>query len=244
MIKRLVAFGCSWTYGDELEDPQLQLGDSIQGRQRDNLLKQYRLDHCFAGLTAEHYGLELENLAFPGASAESIRYTLQWWLDNNEHKQDALIIVGHTNASRQSWFNPQHVISESDPGWNRHLHGVWLQKPNPDIDNNWFELQKLWLGMSYHKDWAVHNYKQVLNAFDYVRIRWNIPVLQFNCLDNQLPASSPSLLYPGNSFRSILTEMDNNKKDLHCPGGHPNEKGHQIIANHLIEHIKHANILG
>lgn len=243
MIKRLVAFGCSWTYGDELEDPALQIGDSIQGEKRDRLLSQYRLDHCFAGVVARHYNLELENLAFPGASAESIRWTLQWWLDNNEQKDDAIIIVGHTDAGRQSWFNPTHQISTKDAPWNRHLHGIWLNQPNKDIDDNWYQLQKLWLGMTYHRDWVIYNYQQILNAFDYCRTRWDIPIIQFNCLDNNYAAHSPSLLYPMGSFRHILTKLNSTDNNIFCQGGHPNEKGHQIIANHLIEHIKYSKLV-
>jgi hypothetical protein len=132
-----------------------------------------------------------------------------------------------------------------DPQWNRHMHGTWLIDPNPDIDDNWFKLQKLWLGMSYHRDWAEYNFQQTINLFDQAQSRHGIPVIQFSVLENRYGVNVPSLIYSGTNFRDILYQK---KKDLgiepFASGGHPNEKGHQIIADHLIEHIKYSTMLG
>jgi hypothetical protein len=183
-------------------------------------------------------------MAFPGSSLESMRWNLMWYLRNNQSRDDVLFVVGHTDATRQSWFNPQHEISMKDPQWNRHMHGTWLTQPNPDIDENWFKLQRLWLGMSYHTDWAEYNYQQTINLFDQAHTGYGIPVIQFSVLENRYGVNVPSLIYSGTNFRDILMQK---KKDLDinpfARGGHPNEKGHQIIADHLIEHIKYAKML-
>ena len=79
-IKRVIAFGCSWTYGDELIDPQFRHLDETEFRDHYDENKPWRLANCYAGLVADHYGLELENCAFPGSSLESMRWTMNWMM--------------------------------------------------------------------------------------------------------------------------------------------------------------------
>jgi hypothetical protein len=63
-IKRVIAFGCSWTYGDELIDPQFRHLDETEFRDHYDENKPWRLANCYAGLVADHYGLELETVHF------------------------------------------------------------------------------------------------------------------------------------------------------------------------------------
>lgn len=243
-IRKLVTFGCSWTYGDELIAPEFRDLSEDEFRDHYDQNRPYRLANCFAGRIAQEFGLALDNMAFPGSSLESMRWNFMWYLRNGQSTDDVLFIVAHTDSTRQSWFNPQHQISMKDPQWNRHMHGTWLTQPNPDIDDNWFALQRLWLGMSYHKEWAEYNFQTSINLFDQAQSRYEIPVIQFSCLPNPYSSRVPSLLYPGLSFKEILF---NKKKELDfetfAQGGHPNELGHKIIADHLIEHIKHSKML-
>ena len=243
-IRKVVCFGCSWTYGDELIAPEFRhLSDSDFRDHYDNN-RSYRLANCYTGLVARHYGLEQDNMAFPGSSLESMRWNLMWYLRNNQSRDDVLFLVGLTDATRQSWFNPLHEISMKDPQWNRHMHGTWLLEPNPDIDHNWFRLQQSWLGMSYHRDWAEFNFQQTINLFDQANTGYGIPVIQFSVLENRWGVNVPSLVYSGTNFRDILVHKT---KELamqpFAKGGHPNEQGHRIIADHLIEHIKYSKIL-
>ena len=242
-IKRVIAFGCSWTYGDELIDPQFRHLDETEFRDHYDENKPWRLANCYAGLVADHYGLELENCAFPGSSLESMRWTMNWMMQNHNDLEDTLWLVGLTSATRISWFNPLHQVTQKDPPWNRHLHSTWLTQPNPDIDDNWFELQKLWLSMSYHREWADYNHKMTVNLFDYAQQRTGATVIQFNVLPNNYTTTAPTLLYNNSSWQEILnTKRKELKIEPFASGGHPNEKGHEIISKHLIEHIKYANI--
>jgi len=243
-IKKVYAFGCSWTYGDELIDPQFKDLNEDDFRDHYDENRPWRLANCYAGLVANHFDVELENCAFPGASLESMRWTLQWLIKNGQDLQDTLWLVGLTDATRQSWYNPLHQIAMKDPIWNRHMHGTWLTQPNPDIDDAWFTLQKTWLTMSYHRDWADYNHQITLNLFDYAALTTGATVIQFNCLDNPYTNNVPTMIYPGMSWKSILQDKKI-KEGAHpfAPGGHPNEKGHEIISKHLIEHIKHAKII-
>lgn len=234
MIKRLVAFGCSWTYGDELHDDTLQLSDSLQGQRRDLILHRYRLEHGFPGLLAQHFGLELENYGFPGASEESIRYTFNWYLENHS-VNDCVILVAHTDPSRKSWFDTQ----QNDPEWNRFIHSPWLKTKNPDIDDNWYRLQKLWLGMSYHTSWVKNNFLETTRLFDWARLYYQIPVIQTKALVNALDPGTDNFFNPHSSLQEIL-KLENQP----CyPGGHPTEQGHKILSKHLLNYIESANIL-
>jgi len=234
MIKKLVAFGCSWTYGDELEDPGLQLGNSIQGKRRDHLIQQYRLEQSFPGLVANHYNLQLDNYGFPGASEESIRYALNWYLKNH-NLEDTIIIVAHTDPARKSWFNTQI----NDPPWNRYMHSPWLKAPNPDIDDHWYQLQKLWLGMCYHQDWVSNNFQETVRLFDWVRLKFSIPVIQIKALKSRESPDIDNFLYADTSMQEILTDC----KEPFFPGGHPTESGHKILSKHLIDYIDSAKLV-
>jgi hypothetical protein len=246
-IKRIIALGCSWTYGDELIDPQFRhinhlVVDDFKDHYEEN--NPWRLSHCYAGLVADHYGLEFENCAFPGASLESMRWTCNYIMQHYANLDETLWLVGLTDATRISWFNPQHEVSMKDPPWNRHVHSTWLAALNPDIDKAWFELQKLWVAMSYHRKWADYNHKLTVNLFDYVQYRTGATVLQFNVLPNVFGTSAPTLLYNDSSWHQILSDKQKTESiEPFASGGHPNEKGHEIISKHLIEHIKYANIL-
>ena len=98
--------------------------------------------------------------------------------------------------------------------------------------------------MSYHRDWSEFNFQQSINAFEHAGYTTGATVLQFSVLENNFPGvNTTSLLYPGMNWRAILTSKMKDHGDLFAKGGHPNEKGHEIISNHLIEHIKHAKLI-
>ena len=107
-IRRLVAVGCSWTYGAELPE-------------------QERLQKSYPGLIADHYGLELDNCGYPGASLESMRWVMRWHLQNND-QQDTLWLVGLTASTRKSWHNAINSdtdynfnFNQPERPWNQHV---------------------------------------------------------------------------------------------------------------------------
>lgn len=243
-IQKLIVFGCSWAFGDELIDPRFATEEEYKDHYKEN--EPYRLSHCYGNLVAKHFDLEFINMAWPGSSLESMCWNLHWYINNGNSRDDVMMLFGLTDATRMSWYNPQHQGARDDPPWNRHMHGAWITPGSPAVDANWYDLKKLWMGMSYHRDWAEFNYWRAVNLFDQAQSRWSIPVIQFNNLDNPWASGNvPSLIYPGQSFKQILAAK---KKELNIEpfarGGHPNEQGHQIIADHLIEHIKYSKMLG
>jgi hypothetical protein len=221
-----VSFGCSWTFGDELLDPELEKkGMESYYTQND----QYRLSHCYTGLLASHYNLTQENLSFPGSSLQSMQWNLMWWLDNhtNNYIEQSLILVGLTDESRISWYNPHHTKDRDDPPWNNYLHTQWLEAAGSNVDRGWFDLHKHYLSMSACNELYKLNYDTTTRIFDGVAARYNIPVIQFNLLSTNV--SNLSTWYNIDA-RGVVN--NNYKKN-----GHPTEQGHKNISDYLIKII-------
>ena len=216
-IRRLVAVGCSWTYGAELPE-------------------QERLQKSYPGLIADHYGLELDNCGYPGASLESMRWVMRWHLQNH-NREDTLWLVGLTSSTRKSYYNSigtdvQYNFNFNRPKrpWNKHVHSVWLKAKDKNINPTWYELDKLWTANCYDSEWAEHNHWETVTAFS------TLPnAIIFNCLIN--PYNNKKVINGNKSFRQML------KPEHLFPGNHPNEIGHKFISKYLIDHIDCANIL-
>jgi hypothetical protein len=216
-MKYLIAFGCSFTYGDELLDPALVGKEDCCARQNDD----YRNSHSYPGILARHYGLELINTAFPGASLESERYALDWLLHKTEIDiTECMIIAGHTQAHRMSWYDPDF----DDGGFNALTHSAWHK--TPERDSEWFNLSQLWYKKSHACPWEEYSLRQTNRLFNSVKWEQGIPVIQFKAFDNEPTVAD----LPDFTFQSIA---GNNLK----PHGHPDEKGHQLFADHLINYI-------
>lgn len=217
-IKRVIAIGCSWTYGDELPEST-------------------RLEKSYPGLVAKHYALALDNCGYPGASLESMRWILRWHLQNDTNLDETLWLVGLTNSTRKSYHNAigtdvEYNFNFNQPKrpWNKHVHSVWLKAKDKTINPTWYELDKLWTANCYDSEWAEHNHWETVTAFS------TLPnAIIFNCLIN--PYNNKNVINGNKSFRQML------KPEHLFPGNHPNEFGHEFISKYLIKHIDCANII-
>lgn len=243
MIKNLVSFGCSWTYGDELIDPVLE-EKGLEPYRHEN--DQYRSDHSYPGLVADHYGWDYENLAWNGASLQSMLWNFNWWLDNStpEHIAESLVIVGLTSEHRLSWYNTNYEESkrsDQHPA-HRYVHSVWI---NEDFDikgeearmDHWRELHKLHYGLSDCEDWHDTNYNTIVRAFDGMAARNNVAMLQFNVLTRQHKLKVPTLIESSSALEMLVIRDKPRKDPLFLPRKHPNEKGHAILSEFLIGKI-------
>jgi hypothetical protein len=88
-------------------------------------------------------------------------------------------------------------------------------------------------------------YRQAVLFFDGQRARCSIPTLMFNTLPpvREIP-NIASLVWPDFAWTLYFRDHPDNKdRGLIMPGGHPNEKGHEIIRHMLIPETDRA-ILG
>jgi len=155
-----------------------------------------------------------------------------WWLNyhSDEYINNSLIVVGLTVESRNSWYDPRHKSSHNDPEWNKHVHSTFLQNADVDIDSNWKKIYKYYISMCECDELHQLYYETTVRLFDGVACRYNIPVIQFNALAST--TTTCNTLYNFNSNVYLK-----GKDDVFKRHGHPNEKGHQLIAKKLIERI-------
>lgn len=230
MIKQLVVFGDSWTYGDDLICPSLKGQVNIT----DSINDEYRMSHCWGGIVANYYGIKFNNFGFNGMSLQSTIWTMLWWLDNND-TSDSLVIVGLTQPYRTSWFLAEtkfrgSVLSK-DPEWNSHVHSVWQQK-----DPVWQTMQKTHLTYSSCEKLSANTRRESIIFFDGISDRYKIPLGQFDCYSNTVDFYGKHHMYPGESAwdwaQPNITQTE-----------HPDEQGHICISNRLISWINSVKLI-
>ena len=245
MIKKLVAFGCSWTFGDELNDPEL-------AHEKDNprywdMNTPYRLAHAYPGLIAKHYGLEYENHAFPGASLVSMRDAMTWYIANHD-VSNTFFIIGLTESWRWSWHNANHQPGLNDPEWNRHVNSAWLLHSASTFSESWQQTFRNFLKDQMCPELQLKNLNQTLLFFDGIAARYTVPMIQFSLIESmefykdKTLVNVPTHVWPTEDIKSWLLNKFN-KHEIFAPGKHPNEKGHEIISKRLIDYIDSAKLL-
>ena len=237
-FKKIVGFGDSWMYGDELLDPALaaQHTDAHPCWVQNTT---YREANCFLGLLGQHYGVPTENFGIPGGSLESTEWTYLWWLDHEPEPEDCLMIIFLTESNRASFYNPNHVHYTNDPPWNKFVHSTWVHFGSSVIGPEFTDLIKRYLVLTECKDLWDLRYRRTVLFFDGQRARSHIPILMFNTL---LPVrqihDAPSLIWPDRAWTLYFRDHPENvNRALVKAGGHPNEMGHGIIRDLLIPEI-------
>jgi hypothetical protein len=236
---RIVGFGDSWMYGDELLDPVLaeQHADAHCCWTQNDA---YRQRHCFLGELGHRYGVVTENFGFPGSSLQSTIWNALWWLRHATSTDHVLILVALTDANRMSFWNPQHQSHGVDPGWNRHVHTAWVHRSPWTVERPWRDMVKSYTALTDCPELHDLNYQQAVMFFDGMAARHGCAVLQFNVMAAPCQVQSAGLPWP----HQDLVTMLRNRSDLLCVNGHPNELGHRYIADLLQKHIDDAILAG
>lgn len=223
MFKKIVGFGDSWMYGDELAEPNITATNPHEiGLQH----RAYRERNCFLGQLGRHYSVPTENFGIMGGSLDSARWTLLYWLEREPDPEDCLVLHAVTNSYRFSHYNPNHEVMLDDPPWNRFVHSTW---PNTQFENLVKQQTVLTDSPELHR----LRYKETVLLFDGVSARRDILMMQFNVFPEP-PVAVPTL------FGDIcLKDQTTNTK----PGGHPDETGHEKITQQLINLIDRAIIV-
>lgn len=237
-IRKIVGFGDSWMYGDELLDPELELSDP-EAHCCWHQNTAYRESRCFLGQLGQHFGLPTENFGIPGGSLESTEWTYLWWLDHEPAPEQCLVLVFLTESNRASFFNPNHVHYSNDPPWNKFVHSTWVHFGSSVIGPDWTDMIKRYLVLTECPQlWDLRYRRTVMLLDAHARLN-SIPILMFNTLPPQ--RSTPglqSLVWPDFAWTLYFRDHpDNRDRSLIKPGGHPNERGHQIIRDMLIPEI-------
>jgi len=228
---KLAVFGDSWIWGDELIDPDHPEWECCFTQNNS-----YRLQNCFSGQIAQHYNCEYENYGHPGASLQSTVWTMLWWLQQDIKHEDYVVLVGLTAADRQSWYNPDHVSYSNDPPWNKYIHSTWINFGSSVVPDEWRKLGKDYLTLSHCDELSQYNYQQAVYFFDGIAKTKNLQLAQFNLYESPLKLNVETLWWPFENMQRYLYQQPKSD-ELHKPGHHPNEKGHQIVSKRLITNI-------
>jgi hypothetical protein len=236
-FKKIVGFGDSWMFGDELLDPELQCrhSDAHTCWHQNNT---YRNSHNFLGLLGKHYNVPMENFGIAGGSMQSSMWTFLWWLDHEPEPEQCLILIGHTDSDRLSFYNPNHVSYANDPPWNRFIHSTWVEYGSSVVPQEFRNMVKQQLVLTNCSELARLNYQQTLLSFDGIAARRNLRMMQFQIMPEDIKLDLPTQIWPGFSTTMwFRNHPGNQKRELIMPGGHPNEIGHKMIADKLISTI-------
>jgi hypothetical protein len=236
-FKKIVGFGDSWMYGDELLDPVLSATEKdahpcwVQN-------VPYRESRCFLGLLGQHYGVPTENFGIPGGSLQSTIWTYLWWLDHEPNPEQCMVLIALTEADRTSFYNPNHRHYSNDPPWNKFVHSTWIHFGSSVIGPEFTDMIKRYLVLTDSRELSALNYQQAVLLFDSMSYKRQIPTIQFHIMPP--PVTIPLNTIPDPDFSWTMhfrDRPDNQKRELIMPGGHPNELGHQIVQDRLISQI-------
>jgi hypothetical protein len=231
-FKKIVGFGDSWVWGDELIDPVLHDHPDVHPVLVENT--NYRESRCFLGLLGKHYDLPVENFGIAGGSLQSTIWTYLWWLDHEQlDPAECLVLVGLTEAHRETFYNPNHVSYGNDPPWNRFVHSAWVHSGANNISSQWATMVKNHMVLTSCNELQSLNYRQSVTFFEGQHNSLSNNVLQFNTIHPPMSTSAASLIWPNIGLRSLVDD-----KPLLAKHGHPNEAGHAVIRDHLITEIE------
>ena len=230
---KIVGFGDSWMWGDELLDPALVDHPHAHPVLMENT--EYRESHCFLGLLGQHYGVPTENFGIAGGSLQSTVWNYLWWLDHEPNPKDSLVLVALTTANRHSFYNPNHQMYANDAPWNRYVHSAWVHSSSGNIKSDWVDMVKKHMTLTDCERLFDLNYKQTVLFFD-GQVSDTAGLIQFNSFDPQKTMHRPTLLWPDLGLQLMFSKLPH-RQHLLAPGGHPNVAGHDWIAELLIPEI-------
>jgi hypothetical protein len=163
-----------------------------------------------------------------------------WWLDHEQlDPAECLILVGHTDANRVSFYNPNHVSYYNDPPWNRYVHSQWIHSGFEEEDRTWTQMVKAHTVLTDCDQLHQLNYRQSLTFFEGQYHAMSHNVVQFCTIHPPMVARTCNLIWPDRSLNSFIYP----NKHLMAPDGHPNEIGHRLLRDHLIPEIERVILI-
>lgn len=208
---RLVGFGCSFTYGTELINPDIDPNDHWAN-------VRYRESNVWLGQLAELLGATWNNLSEPANSNYAIQYQFADWFNNNRNPSESVVVcVAWTALPRFSW-----------------LDETWTHNGTVRDDQKFLHSRKDWITSNVDHIYWTDAAKLFVNSVCKLH---NIPILQFNALGKHNPAHYDNYFLNGLTMESMLkdAQQSDDRLDLFASGGHPNIAGHEYFTIRLHE---------
>lgn len=227
----LVGFGCSFTYGSELIDPDLMDYYDPTSQtlvwDRHHLNTPHREKHCWLGQLAKYYNCDFDNRAQPANSNFAIaQQVADYFLNDRDVSKEIVICVGWTERTRMSWFD-----------------GEWVHNGFAGEQKGFHASAKEWVITCSDRthDLFTENAKLIVNN---ICSSHGVPILQFNALGKHKSNSYPNYFLGSGTMDGLLKrEGDEKQKDFFALGGHPNELGQEYFTKRLYNFAKERIIL-
>ena len=211
---KLVGFGCSFTYGTELVNPDIDLNDHWAN-------VRYRESNVWLGQLAELLDATWDNRAEPANSNYAIQYQFADWFNNNRDPDETVAVcIGWSEPQRFSW-----------------LDDSWVHNSTVRNDEKFLHSRKDWIISNVDHSYWTDAAKLFVNSVCKLH---NIPMLQFNALGVHKSTQYDNYFLDGLTMESVLKDAQrgDSRLDLFASGGHPNEAGHEYFTIRLHDFAK------
>lgn len=215
---RLVGFGCSFTYGTELVNPDIDPADHWANTR-------YRESNVWLGQLAKLLDATFDNRAEPANSNYAIQYQFADWFNNTRNPNDRVVVC-------IAWSEPQRF------SW---LDETWTHNSTVRNDEKFLHSRKDWIISNVDHNYWTDAAKLFVNSVCKLN---NIPILQFNALGIHKSTSYDNYFLDGLTMESVLKDAQrgDDRLNLFATGRHPNEAGHEYFTIRLHEFAKHRII--
>ena len=211
---KLVGFGCSFTYGSELVDPEV-------GTEFHHANNRYRESNVWLGRLAKLLRATWNNCAEPANSNYAIQYQFADWFNNTRNPNERVVVC-------IAWSEPQRF------SW---LDDKWVHNSVVRDDRKFLHSRKDWITSNVDHDYWTDAAKLFVNSICKLH---SIPILQFNALGDHKSTSYDNYFIDGLTMESVLKDAQQNddRLNLFARGGHPNAAGHEYFTIRLHDFAK------
>ena len=209
---KLLALGCSWTLGCELENIQ-----------KDR----------FSSILARKLGSDVDNLAINGISNHAIA---RIFLETDISKYD-LVLVQMTHPSRTEWYDKEGKSTYHKRQLQKKLYPNRVFAREPKIQSEWSNImvdREYFMSTGHLLDgqeWWVRYYEELYDD----KYGDSDEMLFFNLIKNKLTnLSIPNLIMTINKKTKLPFDLQLNiDRYPRAKGNHPNLFGHRMIAKDI-----------
>ena len=211
---KLVGFGCSFTYGSELVNTDIDPNDHWANTR-------YRESNVWLGQLAKLLDANWNNRAEPANSNYAIQYQFADWFNNNRDPSESVVVC-------IAWSDPQRF------SW---LDETWTHNGTVRDHRKFLHSRKEWITSNVDHSYWTDAAKLFVNSVCNLH---NIPILQFNAIGTHKSTTYPNYFVDGASMDSMLKRaaQEDSRLDLFASGGHPNAAGHEYFTIRLHDFAK------
>lgn len=206
MHKRLITFGCSYTYGHGLADCHVPRNNAGPHPSK----------FAWPQLLADRLNLECVNLGKPGGSNK-----LMWWRTVNFEFEPTDVVIYYAT------FPDRDMIINNDD------NETWQMGPWSGLGKRANAFHRYLVQSNSTKTWEYQSYVHIDHAYHHVLRQGVKNVFHFKRKNKDFEHELPS--WATFKFHPVCVEDMVTIKDVALDGSHPGPKSHEQIAKRMSE---------